>query len=103
MQGESEEYNIIDAWADILSMFEILKGMSERSELILCIYKYKKTITKNWKESRDEVPKSIQTRIVRMVTKVKDHPYFFLSSVFGWLFTRHFKLSLSSLVMMTKK
>ena len=38
-----------------------------------------------------------------MVTKVKDRPYFFLSSVFGCLFTRHFKLSLSSLVMMTKK
>ena len=33
-----------------------------------------------------------------MVTKVKDHPYFFLSSVFGCLFTRHFKLSLNSLV-----
>ena len=31
------------------------------------------------------------------------HPYFFLSSVFGCLFTSHFKLSLSSLVMMTKK
>ena len=29
--------------------------------------------------------------------------YFFLSSIFGCLFTRHYKLSLSSLVMMTKK
>ena len=34
--------------------------------------------------------------------KVKGHPYFFLSSVFGCLFARHFKLSLSSHVMMTK-
>ena len=38
-----------------------------------------------------------------MVTKVKDRLYFFLSSVFGCLFTSHFKLSLSNLVMMTKK
>ena len=50
-----------------------------------------------------EYQKSIQTRVVRMVTKVKDRPYFFLSSVFGCLFTSHFKLSLSSLVIMTKK
>ena len=36
------------------------------------------TITKYWKESRDGVPQSIQTRVVRMVTKVKDRPYFFV-------------------------
>ena len=57
------------------------------------IYKYKK-ITKKSKRSRDGVPKSIQTRIVRMVIKVKGRPYFFVSSVFGcvFLFARHLKL-----------
>ena len=46
----------------------------------------KKTITKKLKKV---VPKSIQTRVVRIVTKVKGCPYFFLSSVFGCLFARH--------------
>ena len=32
----------------------------------------------------------MQTRVVRMVTKVKGRPYFFLSSDFGCLFARHF-------------
>ena len=42
--------------------------------------KYKKQFTKNWKESRDGVPKSIQTRVVSdMVTKVKGRPYFFVT------------------------
>ena len=43
------------------------------------------------------IPKIIQTRVVRMVTNVKGRPYFFLSSVFGCLVTRHLKLILSSL------
>ena len=38
-----------------------------------------KTITKKLKESRDGVPKSIQTKVVRMVTKVKGRPYFFVT------------------------
>ena len=33
MQGE---YNIIDAWPDVSSRCESLKGMSEQSELIPC-------------------------------------------------------------------
>ena len=39
----------------------------------------------------------IQTRVVRMLTKVKGRPYFYLSSVFGCLFTSHLKVFLSSL------
>ena len=39
----------------------------------------KKTITKKFEKSRDGAPKSIQTRVVRMVTKVKGRPYFFAS------------------------
>ena len=38
MQGGSEEYNIIDACADVMSRCESLKGMSERSDLIPCHY-----------------------------------------------------------------
>ena len=52
------------------------------------IYKKKNKLQKKWKESRDGVPKRIQTRVVRMVTKVKGRPYFFVSSVFGCLFVR---------------
>ena len=63
---------------------------------------YKKQLQKIEKKVGMEYQKK-KTRVVRMVTNVKDHPYFFLSSVFGCLFTRHFKLSLSGLVMMTKK
>ena len=37
-----------------------------------------------------------RTRVVRMVTKVKGCPYFYLSSVFSCLFARHFKLFLVS-------
>ena len=78
--------------------------MSARSVLIPCNYKYKKQLHKIERKVGMEYQKAYkQGYIVRMVTKVKDRPYFFLSSIFGCLFTRHFKLSLSSLVMMTKK
>ena len=36
MHAGSEDYNIIDAWADVSSGCENLKGMSERNELIPC-------------------------------------------------------------------
>ena len=77
----------------------------QHGEFVTIIYKYKKQLQKiERKVGSYGVPKSIQTRVARMVTKVKDRPYFFLSSVFGCLFrpTSHFKLSLSNLVMMTK-
>ena len=37
MQGRSEEYGIIDAWADVSSGCESLKGMSERVHIIILI------------------------------------------------------------------
>ena len=50
--------------------------------------KKKKTITKiEMKVGMHGVQKRILTRVVRMVTKVKGRPYFFLSSVFGCLFS----------------
>ena len=72
--------------------------MSEHSKLIPFIYKYKKQLQKIEKKVGMEYQKEYkQGYIVRMVTKVKGRPYFFLSSVFGCLFTRHLKLILSSL------
>ena len=49
--------------------------MSKRNELTL--YKYKKQLQKIEMKVR-RVPKSIQTRVVRIVTKVKGCPYFFV-------------------------
>ena len=58
----------------------------------------------------DGVPKTIQTRVIRMATnRVKGRPYFsFTQSLvvlifLGKLFTMHLKLILSRLVMMTNK
>ena len=53
-------------------------------------YKYKKQLQKIEREVGMEYQKEYkQGYIVRMVTKVKGRSYFFLSSVFGDLFTRH--------------
>ena len=67
-------------------------------KLIMCydhnIHKYKKQLPKIEKKVGMEFQKSIQTRVVRMVTKVKGRPYFFVSEVslvFGCLFARHLK------------
>ena len=53
--------------------------------------KYKKQLQKIERKVGMEYQKAYkQGYIVRMVTKVKDRPYFFLSSVFGCLFTSYF-------------